>query len=214
MTSVKDGCFYSCWLEWDASDISWKWSGCVPEWDPEVFLKDPCCHSGEFLHKWPCNIPNTWSRWKRSYSTDYFSLTAGDNEVKIVSLWTLQGTEEEVRGTSLFFGTSLVLAVECCDVPSVVCMRSEHRLMALWFKATRWPCKMKWTVLEEMSAQRRVSLTCRRPWMCKMCMCDPSNRRAVSLYKKRLFPRLLCYALRMKYMVCCSGTKFSLWYIS
>lgn len=119
----------------------WKWGGCVPEWEQKVVFLDPCCHLGESLCKWPQHILNAWDRLKSSYSTDYFSLTAGDNDVKIVSLWTLWRTQEERN-----FMESLQLSVLTWPVLST--WEVKAGLMASKFKATWWRFKMKWAALE------------------------------------------------------------------
>lgn len=136
-TSVKHTCFYSYWLArrgWYFMEMEWLCSK-VGAKSP---LQGPMLSFGEFLYNWLWHVLNAWARLKRSYSTDYFPLTAGDNEAKIVSLWTLQ--EQRSRWEE----PHEVLAVECFDMPSAVCLGSEHRLMALWFKATQWQFKTKW----------------------------------------------------------------------
>lgn len=146
VTSVKHSCFYSCWLWWGVSGVSWKlcswFHGCVPKWEPKVSLKDPPCHSGDFLCPWPRCILNTWARLKRNYSTDYFSPTPGDNEVKIA----YELCREQKRRWEE--------PHEVLAVTSAVYAGSEHRLTAFWVQATRQQLTMKRAALEETSTHR------------------------------------------------------------
>lgn len=102
----------------------WKWGGCVPEWEQKVVFLAPCCHLGEFLCKRPQPILNAWDRLKSSYLIDYFSLTAGDNEVKIVSQWTLRRTQEERN----FMESSQLSALTRPVLTSAIYMGGEGRL--------------------------------------------------------------------------------------
>lgn len=102
----------------------WKWGGCVPEWEQKVVFLAPCCHLGEFLCKRPQPILNAWDRLKSSYLIDYFSLTAGDNEVKIVSQWTLRRIQEERN----FMESSQLSALTRPVLTSAIYMGGESRL--------------------------------------------------------------------------------------
>lgn len=123
VTSVKHACFYSHWLQWDGSSISWKRSGCVPKQHR---------HPGEFLYKW--SQPNTWARLKRSFSADCSSLTARGNEVKPGGCELCRNRRWRRWGSP---------GSEGFGVPSAGCVGRQHSLMASWFRATQPWLKLK-----------------------------------------------------------------------